>query len=68
MQQKVLRQKLKLFTKSWDGILLNMGPSRISRLILMFRMWYSTTHFEHTYNSIKTHDIMLGVHINIDTN
>lgn len=55
MQQKVLRQKLKIFTKGGDGILLNMGPSHISRLILMIRMWYCTTHFEHIYNSTNTH-------------
>jgi len=57
MQKKVLRQKLKIFTKGGDGILLNMGPSHLSRLILMFRMSYSTSYIEHTYNSINTHNM-----------
>jgi len=58
MQQKVLRQKLKIFTNGRDGILLNMGSSHISRLIPMFRMWYGTTHFEHIYkfNTHTLHD------------
>ena len=57
MQKKVLRQKLNIFTKGGDGILLNMGLSHLSRLILMFRISYGTSHIEHTYNSIHTHNM-----------